>query len=367
MNFERPVISTFSAPRSSGYTHYAGSTLAWAQIYLPNPPEGDSLGGDDEGGDSDSEPPRPFPFDKQTCDYYDTPFWHTRTGVGELAQVLLHSESDLILMLSLHVDGSGENRKGTFVLGGYLADTWDWFELERLWSAELRKAPAIDFFKASSCVRRLPDNEFKKPFKGWPDDAVAEKRLRLAEIINKVSPAFVELSSTIRWDEYDSVIGNDVMSATFYHPYFLCFHGLLSLTVERLSIDFPRQRQSGRIAVVIDTESNADLDVDVETQYKKARETLPEGIAKKLGSFTIDNDIDFPMLQPPDLAMWSTRSDREGFPSPVLDIIREQGRIRGAYEAKWNPAKLAQFIVDTEKEFRRQWPNAPAINLNKHL
>ncbi len=266
------------------------------------------------------------------------------------------------MILSLRADGSGEHHEGTFILAGYLADTRDWFELDRLWCNELQAHPSIAYFKASECVRRGPERLFGKQFRGWTDDAVAAKRERLARIVNKASPRFVELSSTIRWDDYISVMGDDVLRLTYYHPYFLCFHGLLSLAVERSHEEFADH--SGRIAVVLDTESNGNMNIHVETQYRVAQNTLPEDITRRLGSFTMDTDISFPTLQVADLLAWSIKRECEGGDSPVLNIIREEGRIAGSHRREWIPSSLAQFVIDTEDEFRKLWPDFPPTNLN---
>jgi hypothetical protein len=103
-------------------------------------------------------------------------------------------------MLALYGDGSGENGKGTFVLAGYVASTIDWFEIERFWCAELNANPKIDYFKASECIRK-GNGEFGKQFKGRTQKEVDDKRLRLAQIVNRFNPRIVEVASMIRWDE----------------------------------------------------------------------------------------------------------------------------------------------------------------------
>src|SRR6202521_4610078 len=185
-------------------------------------------------------------------------------------------------MLALYADGSGEHGKGTFILAGYVAETIDWKHLERAWCEELVHPPAIQYFKASECIRH--QGEFGKQFRGWAEQDVNEKRLRLANIVNRFNPRIVEVASSIRWDEYDSVIGDNVVKQMLYHPYFLCFHGLASLAVEVSGKQF--RDHKGRIAFVFDTESNGNLDVDTMAQYEHARTTLPENISGRMGSIT---------------------------------------------------------------------------------
>ncbi len=256
-------------------------------------------------------------------------------------------------MLALYGDGSGEHGKGVFVLAGYVANTLDWFAIEQDWCRELQTPPRIDYFKASECVRK-GDGDFGKQFKGWTQAAVDAKRLQLAMVVNKFNHRMVEVASTINWDEYRSAIGDDVVKQTYYHPYFFCFHGLASLAVEVSNKQFRDHKD--RLAFVMDTESNATLDVDVKAQYEHARSTLPGDIANKMGSITFDTDIKFPLLQVADLIAWSVRAEREGLPSPVLSVIRDGSKIGGSYERRWNPSKLAQMVIDTEDEFKRRFP-----------
>jgi hypothetical protein len=57
-------------------------------------------------------------------------------------------------------------------------------------------------------------------------------------------------------------------------------------------------------------------------------------------------------LQIADLLAWSIRADREGLPSPVLNVIRNADTIGGAYERKWNPSGLANFVIDIEERLK---------------
>lgn len=285
---------------------------------------------------------RPFPFDRRTEEVYASPEWESRTGVGQLAQVLFLDEKDVLTVLAFYGDGSGEHGRGAMVVAGYLADTRDWFEVERFWSAALQNHPKIDYFKAAQC------QHLDGQFNGWTRDAANAKRLRLAEIVRKHSHRLVEISSTIRWNEYHSVIGDGPVRRTYYHPYFFCFHGVASLAVERANDNF--RDHTGRIAFVLDTESYKTMDVDVQQQYNYARETLPEHVKRRMGSTTWDTDIAFPMLQVADLIAWSIRAETEGLGSPVLDVLRNGGQIAGRVTKKWNPSGLAQFVVGVEEK-----------------
>jgi hypothetical protein len=279
--------------------------------------------------------------------------------VGQLAQVLFHGSDDLIGMLAFYGDGSGEHGKGTskiFVLAGYLAHTLDWFEIERHWVRILQEAPEIEYFKARECIRH--QGEFSGQFKGWDQEAVEEKRLKLAEIIRGHSDRMVQISSTVRWDEYDSAMGDDAFRRVFYHPYHLCFHGVSSLAIESANQDF-RDKQS-RVAFVFDTEGKK-LDQSLEVHYGYAHGTLPKWATDRLGSVTWCTDLHFPMLQVADLLAWSIRSEREGLPSPVMNVICDKTRIAAVHDRRWNPSGLAQFVIDKEEDFYKQFPDARIV------
>jgi len=298
----------------------------------------------------------PFPFDIDTDAIYATyecPFWEDKLGIGQFAQALLFEDSDLVIMLAFYGDGSGEHGKrdgSTFVLAGYLANTIDWFQMERDWCKALCENPPIKYFKARECIARQGD--FTGQFKGWHSTAVEAKRHRFAEVIRKHNSRIVELSSTIRWAEYDAVIGTDVMRKTYYHPFHFCFHGIASLVVEQASIRFHNHKEP--IAFVFDTESKQ-LDFDIDFQYKYARETLPREVSTALGSLTFCSDLNFPMIQTADLLAWSVRSEKEGLPSPVLDVIRDASQIGGSLQWIWRADGLSEFVKRTESRYHAQF------------
>lgn len=274
-------------------------------------------------------------------------------GIGEFAQALFLKENDLLIMLALYGDGSGEHgkRDGTsFVLAGYMASTIDWFQIERDWVAALEESPRIQYFKASECIMR--DGGFKGQFKGWDTAAVEAKRLRMAYVIRRHNNRMVELSSVIRWDEYDSVLGDDVMRKTYYHPFHFGFHGIASLAIEQGASRFTGQ--FGPIAFVFDTESKS-LDSDIEFQYKYARDTLPEHVSSRLGSLSFCDDKKYLMIQTADLLAWSIRAEKESLPSPVLGIIRDPSAIGGSLERRWRRDGLEQFIIKTETEYHKRF------------
>lgn len=294
---------------------------------------------------------RPFPFDLETELFYKAEYWRCRSGIAQYAQVLFLDAEDRIAVLAFYSDGSGEHGKGTskaFVVAGYLANTIDWFEIERHWTAELAAPPTIKYFKARECVRHQGD--FSGEFKGWPEREVLRKRQRLAEIVWRHSDRMVAISSSIRWDEYESIIGTDVAKQVFYSPYLFCFHGVSSLAAEQSLVEF--RDHPGRIAFIFDTEGKR-LDADVGRHYEAARNHLPQPLAERLGSLIPDTDVRLPVLQIADLLVWSIRSKLEGFASPVLNLILDPNRIAGAYERPWRSGGLAQFVIDIEDQARQ--------------
>jgi len=285
----------------------------------------------------------PFPFDNCTEQLYASDWWHKRTGIGQLAQVLFLKENTTLLMLAFYADGSGERGKGPMVVAGYLGDTRDLLDLEYRWCSELQSHPRIDYFKASECVPEIP--RLSGQFKGWSPEAAAAKRLRLAKLIFEASPRLVAISSTIQWDEYHSVIGDGSVRGVFYHPYFFCFHGVLWLVLEYANKVFSEFQ--GRVAVVLDTESNKNVDVDAAQQYRLSKNHLSQEMCRRMGSTTWDTDLQFPLLQVADLLAWSVRAEAAGLPSPVLDTVRSS-RLAASSRRDPNPASIAQWVIDQD-------------------
>jgi hypothetical protein len=298
----------------------------------------------------------PFPFDAGTQLLYSSCDWNNRTGIGQLAEVLRLREQDVVAMLALYADGSGEHGKGPLVVAGYLANTIDWFFLERDWVRELNAVPKIDYFKARDCILKFRSGgirDFGGQFKGWSEEAVNKKRRILADIIHRHSKRMVALSSSIQWDEYHSVIGGGDVRDVFFSPYFFGFYGITYLAAEQSNVHFPDHK--GCIAFVFDTE-NAEIDANVELHYRHAADNIPPELAARLGSCTWDTDIKFPMLQIADFLAWCLRAKEDGIQEPLLEVIRDPNSIGGAYERPWRASGLAQFVVKTEDAIRSKWP-----------
>ena len=299
---------------------------------------------------------RPFPFDQQTEACYAGPEWQERTGVAQLAQVLLRKAGDQFLMLAFNGDGTGEHGKGPFVVAGYLADSYDWFWVECDWEKERKKSPSIRYFKArESILHKQKDGrmDFGGEFAGWTTDAVKRKCTAMAEVIAKHSRRMVAIGSLMEWDAYHGVIGADVFKTVFYTPYLICTHGLIDQTLKRSNEQFKDHR--GRVAFVFDTESEQ-LDVDTAQHYRLAPENFPDALRARCGSLSFDDDIKFPMLQPADFLAWSIRAERAGLPSPWIDTLFKNCE-GGSHEVKINPSRLREIVIDTEEKFHKQFPD----------
>jgi hypothetical protein len=111
---------------------------------------------------------------------------------------------------------------------------------------------------------------------------------------------------------------------------------------------------NGRIAFVMDTETNRTLDVDVKNLYDEGVKNLPLEFSHRMGSTTWDSDIAFPLLQLSDLAAWSIRADKEGLDSCLASIRRN---IAHRVEREWRPAGIANLVKETEANFKKRFPN----------
>jgi hypothetical protein len=313
---------------------------------------------------------RPFPFDEQTEAFYAGPEWQERTGVAQLAQVLFRKAEDRFVMLAFNGDGSGEHGRGPFVVAGYLGDTWDWFELERDWEKELKKNPSIRHFHACDSILRQRDGrkDFGGEFAGWTTDSVHRKCTNLAQAMVKHSDRFVAISSTLNWDMYHAVIGDDVFRKVFWTPYLIAVHGAIDLTLKRSNEQFKLHR--GRVAFMFDTEGDQ-LDADTAQHYRLSPSNFPFDMAARVGSISFDSDTKFPMLQPADFLAWSVRAKLAGEDSPWYDTIFKNWQ-GGSHEAKIRSTRLKQVVTDTEVEFHKTFPDwkaqqdaAKAAGINK--
>jgi hypothetical protein len=251
-----------------------------------------------------------------------------------------------MVQLVFYGDGSGEHGKGTFVVAGYLAGGIDWFDLEQDWIRELERPPKLQYFKARECLHL--DGQFKD----WTTIAANHRRDRFLDIIGKNVRHLTEVNSHISWDGWRAVIGDGVFKKAFYHPYYFCFNGIAAETIMHVNREIPKH--DGRIAFVMDTESNKNLDVDVQSLYNKGIKSLPSKFSGRMGSTTCDSDIAFPLFQVADLAAWSIRADKEGLDS-CLASIRQS--VAHRVEREWKPAGIARLVKETEDKFKEQFSN----------
>jgi hypothetical protein len=293
---------------------------------------------------------RPFPFDKKTVDAYDASFWCDRTGWGQLAQVLFLKDTDLMVQLAFYGDGSGEHGKGTFVVAGYLSGTVDWFDIECQWKEELEREPILRYFKSSECLHL--DGQFE----GWNRVNANWRRSKFIDIIARNGSHLAEISSYVDWDGWRSVIGSGVFKQAFYHPYFFCFNGAVAETITHVNERCPWH--SGRIAFVMDTESNGTLDTDVQNLYNEGVKSLPREFSTRMGSTSWDSDEAMPILQIADMAAWSIRAAKVGLDSPLADIRKNVAWRR---EREWIPSRMAEFVRQTEEQFRIRYPQSVSL------
>src|ERR1700730_4068983 len=85
-------------------------------------------------------------------------------------------------VLQFCIDDSGTDQPPVFVLAGYLARVNNWPYFSDDWDKALRKAPAIDYLKASEAFHRTDP---KSQFYGWTLDATINKLKTFLPIIRK--------------------------------------------------------------------------------------------------------------------------------------------------------------------------------------
>ena len=257
----------------------------------------------------------------------------------------LLSADDLFLMLAFYGDDSGSHGKGPFVVAGYLARTGDWFDIERKWEVALHAEPRLDYFKMGECYW------LKGQFEGW-DRKIADSKLdSLIDVVCGFTPKMAEVSSVMWWEDYDSIIGTGKFKEVFHSPYFFCLHGVVAEAARRL------KDTDEKIHFVLDHQSN--LNHDSALQYYRVRETAPKEITRYMGAISHEDDKEFVLLQVADLIAWHCRRDWAkppqdgGTQRPALVRLRENLWIGKC--ARWNAAKVAQLVVDTEEGLAKLW------------
>ena len=109
-----------------------------------------------------------------------------------------------------------------------------------------------------------------------------------------------------------------------------------------------------RVSFLFDLETNGTVDEYAKLQYElaRARAVVPAEIKARMGSITQDTDLRIPVLQISDLLAWSLRRKVERHPSPVLDLVRDEKRLRAVIECDPRASGIAQLTIELDQRAR---------------
>jgi hypothetical protein len=154
-------------------------------------------------------------------------------------------------MLQGYIDDSGDDGASRhFSLAGYIAEAEVWAAFSADWEKELRRQPAIEYFKMSEAAN--PDHSGQ--FFGWAPEMCKCKLLDLLAVIKKYD--LDGLSCSLDWESYNSIVKPIANLGT--HPYMFLFWGILDSVVlynknldisEKIDMYFDDQGKVGQFAL----------------------------------------------------------------------------------------------------------------------
>lgn len=170
-------------------------------------------------------------------------------------------------------DSADEQRKTVFSVGGFVAESEEWFEVERHWNRRLERE-GLDYFRTYDCINL--EGEFRKKL-------VDRHGLTTARVIaDAVLCDLKQIVATsnlfayclgVWMDDYrmvaDEPDGRIVLNKD---PYVFAHHQLIGLVLKEC-IDFPRREV---IAFLYDEHSKAALLQSSWTNFKECNPTLAE-------------------------------------------------------------------------------------------
>lgn len=238
-------------------------------------------------------------------------------------------------------DDSGSHGSGVFVLAGYLATEHNWQAISQAWKAALDEEPRVDYFHMGSNYHGDP------PFDGWDEGKRTTKRQRMLDVVKQFNTSLVEISSTITWDDYNSL--DSRFREAFPNPYFFCFHGVVSLVKDWLIKEKPID---GQLHVSYTFDIGSALESRIQDHFFGVRTRYPQ-FEQYVGGLCFEDDRYLPGLQMADVIAWLLRRDivkprqDEGAVRPELLFLRN-AYAHDAHTRRWRRDGLHEFWQRTE-------------------
>jgi hypothetical protein len=252
----------------------------------------------------------------------------------------------MIQRVRFYADETGTHGGSVCGVAGYLATAENWEHFRQEWEDALHAPKAVDYFKRGANYHGDP------PFDGWTEHEREKKLYRMVSVFARYRAAIYELSSTIGWGEYNSVVVG-ALKEEYPHPYFFCFHGVVSLAV-----DVMREAaiKNPGVEPIIDFvfDQQREFAKEAHGQYVTIYHKYPE-LAKYMGGCVFKDDKRTAGLQAADLIAWQLHRDLvrppedEGRQRPELCMLRNMYDYCPKWR-RWNPSGLAQFVASHDPQ-----------------
>jgi hypothetical protein len=201
-------------------------------------------------------------------------------------------------MLQGFADDSGSDGiRAPFIIAAYILEAEKWTAFSDEWAAELKRDPAIQYFKMAEASER------EKQFAGVAPEIVKYKIRQLLNVIAKhdLDGVYTQLD----WNDFRTIFQPEVPEGPLKHPYHTLFPGIIDAIVfyqerkglfpSKIDLDFDEQGSLGDLALFL---------------YPFLKKHLSPQIQEMLGRTpTMLDDKTVMPLQAADLLAWSLRRE----------------------------------------------------------
>lgn len=279
----------------------------------------------------------------------------------------------LLMVFQCFVDDSGSEPQSPFiVLAGFLADHEQWGKFSDEWDAELKRQPALSYFKMTEAANL--DGEFSED-NGWTEAKRDDRVIGLARIIAK--HVKVRVSAVMPYDAFMRHIATIPASARSLStdtPYpFLFLQTIMAVAVrgDLYGIDSPCD-------FIFDQQLGHQEEISLtwaQTRTMIDRAATRSDVAKRIGSPPIFRDDKcFKPLQAADLYAWQVRNNyvrNKAIPKQtiIMPPRREYRVLEPLPEISWFYSeealvRLREHLLRIGDIFIREFPDIPLIPLS---
>lgn len=199
-------------------------------------------------------------------------------------------------MFTAYIDETGNDpNEPAFCFSGWVASVDEWERFSDAWAEQLRRGPAIHYFKHHEAKARI------KQFQDWSAADCEKKTYSLAEVITKFDISYgvcTGVSNEAVRRFLDKAVPSPKTVRSILHisrPYDWCFHSIIQMVLQ-LQADFG---ECEAVHFIFD-EGDSAIE-DCRKVYNEVRELLPPAKRRVAGSVSTGNDKVLMPLQAADL------------------------------------------------------------------